>query len=75
MNQLPYLLPWVRVALLISSIRAMTFDVATWPTAKTVLRRRSRCGVASRGRAGGTDARRQPPAGCAWLSPSLTPSA
>ena len=36
MNQLPSLLPWVRVALLISSIRAMTFDVATWPTAKTV---------------------------------------
>ena len=36
MNQLPYLLPWVRVALLIRSIRATTFDEATWPTAKTV---------------------------------------
>ena len=50
MNQLPYLLPWLRVALLISSIRATTFDEATWPTAKTVLRGRSRCGVDSRGR-------------------------
>jgi hypothetical protein len=39
LNQLPYLLPWVRVALLIRSIRATTFDEATWPTAKTVLAR------------------------------------
>ena len=39
MHQLPYLLPWVRVALLISSIRATTFDEATWPTAKTLLAR------------------------------------
>jgi hypothetical protein len=38
-NQLPYLLPWVRVALLIRSIRTTTFDEATWPTAKTVLAR------------------------------------
>ena len=38
-NQLPYLLPWIRVALLIRSIRATTFDEATWPTAKTVLAR------------------------------------
>jgi hypothetical protein len=39
MNQLPYLLPWVRVALLIRSIRTTTFDAATWPTATTVLAR------------------------------------
>jgi hypothetical protein len=39
MNHLPYLLPWVRVALLIRSIRTTTFDEATWPTAKTVLAR------------------------------------
>ena len=39
MNQLPYLLPWVRVALLIRSIRTTTFDETTWPTAKTVLAR------------------------------------
>jgi hypothetical protein len=38
-TQLPYLLPWVRVALLIRSIRTTTFDEATWPTAKTVLAR------------------------------------
>src|SRR4030095_12878415 len=38
MNHLPYLLR-VRVALLIRSIRATTFDEATWPTAKTVLAR------------------------------------
>jgi hypothetical protein len=38
-NQLPHLLPWVRVALLIRSIRATTFDEDTWPTAKTVLAR------------------------------------
>jgi hypothetical protein len=39
MNQLLYLLPWIRVALLIRSIRTTTFDEATWPTAKTVLAR------------------------------------
>ena len=39
MSQLPFLLPWVRVALLIRSIRSMPFDEATWPTAKTVLAR------------------------------------
>ena len=39
MDQLPYLPPWVRVALLIRFIRATTFDEATWPTAKTVLAR------------------------------------
>ena len=38
-NRLPYLLPWVRVSLLIRSIRATTFDEETWPTAKTVLAR------------------------------------
>jgi hypothetical protein len=39
MNHLLYLLPWLRVALLIRSIRATTFDEDTWPTAKTVLTR------------------------------------
>jgi len=38
-GQLPYLLLWVRVALLIRSIRTTTFDQATGPTAKTVLAR------------------------------------
>jgi hypothetical protein len=38
-NQLPYLLPWVRVALLIRSILATPFDETTWPTAKTSLAR------------------------------------
>ena len=38
-NQLPYLLPWVRVALLIRSILSAPFDEATWPTAKTALAR------------------------------------
>jgi hypothetical protein len=36
-NQLPYLLRWLRVALLIRSIRTWIFDEATWPTAKTEL--------------------------------------
>jgi hypothetical protein len=39
MSQFPFLFPWVRVALLIRSIRETTFDEATWPTAKTVLAR------------------------------------
>jgi hypothetical protein len=38
-NQLPYLLPGLRVALLIRSIRTTIFDETTWPTAKTVLAR------------------------------------
>ena len=46
MNQLPYLPPWVRGALLIRSIRTTAFDEATWPTAKTVLAR----ALAMRGR-------------------------
>jgi hypothetical protein len=37
--RLPFLLPWLRVALLIRSIRSTTFDETTWPTAKTVLAR------------------------------------
>jgi hypothetical protein len=37
--RLPFLLPWLRVALLIRSILATTFDETTWPTAKTVLAR------------------------------------
>jgi hypothetical protein len=44
MNQLPYLLPWIRVALLIRSIRTTTFDEATWPTVKRYWPGRSRCG-------------------------------
>jgi hypothetical protein len=36
---LPFLLPWVRVALLIRSILATPFDETTWPTAKTTLAR------------------------------------
>ena len=32
-------MPWVRVALLIRSIRTTTFDEVTWLTAKTVLAR------------------------------------
>ena len=39
MNQLPYLRPWIRVALLIRSILSTSFDEDTWPTAKTVLAR------------------------------------
>jgi hypothetical protein len=39
LSRLPYLLPWVRVALLIRSIQATPFDEATWLTAKTVLAR------------------------------------
>ena len=39
MNQLPYLLPWVRVALLIRLIRTTTFDETTRSTTKTVLAR------------------------------------
>ena len=46
MNHLPYLLPWVRVALLIRSIRTTTFDEATGPTAKTVLNRALAIGIA-----------------------------
>jgi hypothetical protein len=38
-NQLPYLLRWLRVSLLIRSILSTTFDETTWPTAKTVLAR------------------------------------
>ena len=45
MNHLPDLLPWVRVALLIRSIRTTTFDEATWPTAKTVLNRALAIGI------------------------------
>jgi hypothetical protein len=32
--RLPFLLLWVRVALLIRSIRTTTWDDATWPTVK-----------------------------------------
>jgi hypothetical protein len=38
-NHLPYLLPWLRVALLIRSILFTRFDEAVLPTAKTTLAR------------------------------------
>jgi hypothetical protein len=38
-SQLPYLVPWLRVTLLIRSILATPFDESTWPTAKTALPR------------------------------------
>jgi hypothetical protein len=38
-SQLPFLLPWLRVALLIRSILSTPFDETTWPTAKTVVAR------------------------------------
>ena len=37
-SHFPYLLPWLRVAL-IRSILATPFDETTWPTAKTTLAR------------------------------------
>ena len=39
MNQLPYLLPWVRVLLLIRSITSTTWGHEAWPEVKPVLRR------------------------------------
>jgi len=44
MHQLPYLLPWVRVALLISSIRATTFDEASTARALAMRSRLAREG-------------------------------
>jgi hypothetical protein len=38
-QRLPFLLPWVRINLLIRSIRATTWDDATWPTVKVALAR------------------------------------
>jgi len=37
-NRFPFLLPWVRAALLIRSILATTWDDATWPQTKEALR-------------------------------------
>ena len=37
--RLPFLLPWVRVALLIRTIRTTAWDDATWPTIKVALAR------------------------------------
>jgi len=37
--RLPFLLPWVRVHPLIRSIRAKTWNDATWPTVKVMLGR------------------------------------
>ena len=39
MNHLPYLLPWVRVLLLIRSITSTTWGHEAWPEVKPVLRR------------------------------------
>ena len=39
MNHLPYLLPWVRVMLLIRSITSTTWGHEAWPQVKPVLRR------------------------------------
>jgi len=38
-NRLPYLLPWVRVLLLIRSITSTTWGHEAWPEVKPVLRR------------------------------------
>ena len=37
--RLPFLLPWVRLHLLIRSIRTTTWDDATWPTVQVALAR------------------------------------
>jgi hypothetical protein len=39
MTRLPYLLPWVRVLLLIRSITSTTCGHEAWPEVKPVLRR------------------------------------
>ena len=39
MNRLPYLLPWVRVLLLIRAITSTTLGHEAWPEVKPVLRR------------------------------------
>ena len=39
MNRSPYLLPWVRVLLLIRSITSTTWGHEAWPEVKPVLRR------------------------------------
>jgi len=59
MKPLPYLLPWVRVLLLIRSITSTTWGHEAWPEVKPVLRRalEMRNGR-SRARAGGTERRR-----------------
>ena len=41
MNHLRYLLPWVRVLLLIRSITSTTWGHEAWPEVKPVLRRRA----------------------------------
>ena len=38
-SRLPYLLPWVRVLLLIRSITSTTWGHEAWPEVKPVLRR------------------------------------
>ena len=53
-SRLPFLLPWVRIALLIRSIRTTTWDDTTWPTVKVMLARDSICGGRSIERAVGT---------------------
>jgi hypothetical protein len=39
LNELPFLLPWVRVLLLIRSITSTTWGQEAWPEVKPVLRR------------------------------------
>ena len=36
-SRLPFLLPWIRIGLLIRSIQATTWDDDTWPTIKVTL--------------------------------------
>ena len=38
-SRLPFLLPWIRINLLIRLIRRTTWDDATWPTVKAALAR------------------------------------
>jgi hypothetical protein len=35
--KLPYLRPWLRLALVIRQIRSTTWDAVTWPTAQEAL--------------------------------------
>jgi len=49
-TRLPYLLPWVRVLLLIRSITSTTWGAEAWPEVKPVLRRASGDAPADRAR-------------------------
>jgi len=54
MKRLPYLLPWVRVLVLIRSITSTTWGHEAWPEVKPVLRRALEMGRQFGERAGGT---------------------